>query len=321
MKDVSEVKGVGPRIEKKLKDVGIDTVDALANADVEKLVEAGIGKTTATRIIKNAISHIETSTSSTETQQTTPVEKPAKKKKKLRADERSPMPQGVPTRKKRGSQIRAVKDDDDTPKQVVKKVDGWNVKGRELTAEEKAKKKKRQEELAKASKITRPIPKHPKPVKAKKTETKQKSERPVKKEKDKKDIVLKEKKVKEVIEYYTVDDLIKTERHTKFKVKGKSSGDKKPRISLEKDTKLGVISSFRRSKRVIHERQLIVDLDDNFSSDSIVGKKIYFVYPDTNKKVAGSIGKRFGKSSSKKVLLYFKSGIRREAINQPVFVK
>jgi hypothetical protein len=62
-----------------------------------------------------------------------------------------------------------------------------------------------------------------------------------------------------------------------------------------------------------------VELDNVFEPDQLVGQKVYFNYPE-GEKVSGRISKRFGKRSSKKVLLQFENGIREEGIFQNVFI-
>ncbi len=251
-------------------------------------------------------------------------EKPKKKtkKKEVREDQRSPVPKGIPTKKKRGIQVRAVDDEDREFTRVEKEV-GWKVDARELTEEEKEEKRIRLEMMNLKAKITRPIPSKPEPVKAVKAKKKAKSEKPVKQEKVKKEIKKVKKKSKKTIEYFDTELYpVKTGARRRG-VTAKSTGESKPRIKLERDTLIGEISSHRRSRRVIHPHQVIVELDDDLdaSPDTLVGQKVYFVFPDTGKKMAGSIAKRFGKKSTRKVLVYFKKGVRAEGLHQKLLIK
>ena len=66
---------------------------------------------------------------------------------------------------------------------------------------------------------------------------------------------------------------------------------------------------------------MIVQLEEDFNSDQMVGQSIYFVYPHNNMRVPGSIAKRFGKASSKKVIAKFQKGITQKAVNAKIFTK
>ncbi|MFV2014350.1 MAG: helix-hairpin-helix domain-containing protein [Candidatus Heimdallarchaeota archaeon] len=335
---ISYVKGVGPKTRKILEEASIAFAQDLAKTEPDRLIELGIGKTTANKIISNAVEQVgvlptaEKPSKKIEKKVEKKVEKeekakPVKPKKKKKEEpvtelERSPAPQGIPTKKKRGIQIRKTDyDAEEAPTEVIEKPAGWGVKAKELSEEEIARRKVRQDEIAKSRRITRPIPQIAVTVKAVKTETKEKGQKPEKVEKKKKKIKLSKKKGKVSVEFFTQTDIhppISSSR--KRGVSGKT-GTSKPRILLERNTRLGKISSHRRSRRVINEKQLIVKLENGYKPDQLVGKKVYFIYPDKEQKVPGSISKRFGKASSGKVLVYFKKGIRREALNQPIFIK
>ncbi|OLS26472.1 MAG: DNA polymerase IV [Candidatus Heimdallarchaeota archaeon LC_2] len=341
---ISYVKGVGPKTRNILENAEINFAKDLASTKVEKLVEIGISKATALKILANAQEQVGTLPSDKKeekihkvekkevevvtkdiVEEKTPAAKPKKEKKKPAKDvaehERSPIPQGIPTKKKRGVQVRKV-DEIEEDTELVEKPAGWGVQAKELTKEEIELRKARQEEIARSRQITRQIPVKPSPVKAiKPKKLPPKGGKPEKQVKDKKVGKRAKKKTKVVIEYYSQEDLYsQTLISRKRGITGKE-GTKKPRISLERDTKLGRISSHRRSRRVIHETQVILKLENGFNPDQIVGKKVYFIYPETTTKVPGSISKRFGKASSGKVLVYFKKGIRVNAINQPIFIK
>jgi ribosomal protein L35AE/L33A len=160
-----------------------------------------------------------------------------------------------------------------------------------------------------------------KPVKAIKTEKEVKGEKPQKIDKTKKKVKLSKKKKVSEVEYFKHSDVYERSLTSRKRGISGKAGTSKPRITLERNTKLGRITSHRRSRRVIHERQLIVKLENGITPDQLTGQKVYFVYPETTKKIPGSISKRFGKASSGKVLVNFKRGIRSEALNQPIFIK
>ncbi|MCY3413296.1 MAG: hypothetical protein INQ03_16780 [Candidatus Heimdallarchaeota archaeon] len=248
--------------------------------------------------------------------------KSTKTKDSLREDQRSPRPKGIPTKKKRGVQVRSLTEEEAEFQRVEKRETGWAVQAKALSEEEREEKRRRLDEMNKAAKITRPIPTKPEPIKATKKAKKAKSDRPVKIEKTSKVVEKKAKMERVIIDYYTMDDIKAEEFQPKRRgVAANKSGVIKPRAELKKGTEIGTISSVRRSRRVLHERQLIVDLSIDMAPDSLVGQKVYFIYPDNEMKVAGSIAKRFGKASSGKVLVNFKKGIRPEAMAQKIFIK
>ena len=335
---ISYVKGVGPKTRNILEDAEITSAQALASQNQEDLVELGIGKATAAKIIANAIDQIgvlpgeekapakKKKAEKVVTETKPEAEPKPKKEKKPEAQpaehERSPIPQGIPTKKKRGIQIRKASELEE-PAEVadVEKPTGWGVQAKELSKDDIERRKARQEEIARSRQITRPIPLKPEPVKAVKTEKAAKTTKPQKVDKSKKKVKLSKKQTKQVIEYFKAPSVMdQTEASRKRGISGKA-GTAKPRIVLERDTFLGKITSHRRSRRVVHYRQVIVKLDNGYKPDQLVGQKVYFRYPETTAKVPGSIGKRFGKASSGKVLVYFKKGIRQEALNQKIFIK
>ncbi len=360
MVDFKDIKGVGPKAAEKLIAAGIETAEALSKSDIDTVVAAGLGKKTAEKIINNAKELLATASDAPKEEkkakkakkapkEKAPVEekkpKKAPKKKKVVEEpieeeiveeeleevdetdiqvaehERSPTPSGIPTKKKRGVQIRSTPKVKAKKRVTVEKPAGWVVEAKELSADEIKKKKKRQEELSRQHRITRDIPQHPKPIKSTKAKTEDEKERPIKVVHKKKKAKIQNKKVKEVIDYYTVEDL--KEREVSFRKKGISgkTGTKKPRINIDRNTAIGKISSHRRSRRVIHHKQVIVDLVEGYNPNALLGQKVYFVYPDTEVKVPGSITKRFGKQSSAKVLANFQRGVRTDGINQKLFIK
>lgn len=335
---VSTVKGVGPKTRKTLEESGIVTAAYLANAHVDSLLMMGIGKTTAVKIINNARQQlgIEEQLSLDDSGLADiPLEEPVKKEvskdvksKKVKKPKKkatvvsSPMPQGIPTKKKRGVQIIApdATDVSETAEEVEKR-EGWVVQARELSTEELERKKIRAEEMARARRITRDIPTTPQPIKAiKPAEAKIKGKRPVKVVKVQKKGEKITRKKDKIVDYYSTTTFTTADDPRKRGTTAKATA-KQPRAVVERDTYLGKISSHRRSRRVVHNKQVVVKLEAEFNSDQIVGQKVYFTYPDNDQRVAGSIAKRFGKSSSKKVLVYFKKGIRREGIHQKIFIK
>ncbi|MHA2169966.1 MAG: helix-hairpin-helix domain-containing protein [Candidatus Kariarchaeaceae archaeon] len=326
---VGQVSGVGPKTEKILIEAGYTSAQSLAKAVPDDLIGLGIGKTTAGKIIKNA------SESIGEVPEVAPekVEKPKaktkpKKKAKLEKevptaeDQRSPMPQGIPTKKKRGVQIRGISEEEAEQAEKIAKPEGWGVKAKKLSKSEIEARKKRQEEIARSRKITRPIPTSLRPVKAvKDKETTEKGEKPVKLEKKEKKVSKQVKKKAKAIDYYSQRDIHMVKTGARKRGISAKSSTKQPRIELDRDTYLGKISSHRRSRRVVHNRQVIVDLDEGFNPEQLVGQKVYFTYPDNEMRVPGSVARRFGKSTSGKVLVFFKKGIRMEGIHQKLFIK
>lgn len=358
MTDVLRVSGVGPKAAERLAEANITTAEELAKATSQKLMDVGFTENRANKFITAATLLLE-SESTTEKPKKAPKakkevpveekkpkkapkkdtiveeeaeeekevkeEKPKKKSKKskkdLREDQRSPSPKGIPTKKKRGVQVRIISEDEEASITRVEKKEGWGVVAKVLTEKEREEKRIRLEAMTRSAKITRPIPTKPEVVKGKKVK-KAKSVKSEKKEKVKKVVKLKAKKVKKIIEYYSQDDLFPEKTGDRKRgVSAKSSGTSTPRITLERDTYLGMISSHRRSRRVINSSQVIVDLDVDVKPDSLVGQKVYFIYPDNKMKVPGSISKRFGKVSSGKVLVNFKKGIRTDGIHQKLFIK
>ncbi|MHA2252943.1 MAG: helix-hairpin-helix domain-containing protein [Candidatus Kariarchaeaceae archaeon] len=320
---VGEVAGVGPKTETTLEKSGITSASQLASSSIDDIVEMGIGKATAKKIITSAAEMLGVSEPEELVEEKPKkVKKPKKKKTTEEEHERSPMPQGIPTKKKRGFQIRSTEDDKAAEVDTIDKPEGWGVQAKRLSKDELDAKKRRQEEIARSRRITREIPALPVPVKAVKPKVaKEKGEKPVKIEKKAKKVKRKAKKKATVVEYYAQKDLYPDVLTARKRGISAKSGTSKPRIELERDTYLGQISSHRRSRRVIHARQVIVDLDEGFNPDQLVGQKVYFVYPDNEARVAGSVSKRFGKSSSGKVLVNFKKGIRMEGIKQKLFIK
>lgn len=373
MTDVVDVKGVGPKTADKLKAGGFDTAEKLGKASVEEIVELGIGKATASKIIKNAAEvsakaeeapeAVEAKTSAeakapakkakepkkkeeppaeekpkkkatkkkAEPAEEKPVEKevkeekpktPAKKPKKQRLP---PEEEVITTKKKKGVQVTKV-DEDEVSKierldeTEVASRETWSVTARRLSKEELEARKKRQQLRADADRITREIPTKPQPVKAKKTEKKEPPERPVKKVKESKEVSLVKKEKKKVGKFYSLRDLVEQERVIKPRGKSAASSESKPRSIVGKGTVIGHSTSFRRSRRVIHPETLIVQLNNDFDPEALLGKKVEIVYPDTNKKIKGSIAKRFGKRTSKKVLVRFDKGVRTAGLHQPVVI-
>ncbi|MHA2097078.1 MAG: helix-hairpin-helix domain-containing protein [Candidatus Kariarchaeaceae archaeon] len=340
---ISYVKGVGPKTRKTLEDAKITFAKDLASKSVEEIVELGIGKAIAGKIIANAVEQIgvlpEDKDAPAKAKKKKVEEKPSKKvskekpPKKVKTDkkktpepvaehERSPAPQGIPTKKKRGVQVRRtdIDDESEVAEQIEKPV-GWGVQAKELSKDEIEKRKARQDEIARSRQITRPIPLQPKPVKAKKVGKVEKGDKPQKVDKTKKKVKLSRKKKVSAVEYFTQTDVHEKSLSARKRGISGKSGTAKPRISLERNTRLGRISSHRRSRRVIHEKQLIVKLENSIAPDQLSGQKVYFVYPETTKKIPGSVSKRFGKATSGKVLVNFKKGIRMEALNQSIFIK
>ena len=99
------------------------------------------------------------------------------------------------------------------------------------------------------------------------------------------------------------------------------AGVAKPRSIVDRNLPIGKISSHRRSRRVTHPTQVIVNLTEDFRPNTMLGKKIYFTYPDTEVKVPGSISSRFGKEGSRKVIAKFSRGVRTEGLNQLIYTK
>ncbi|MCE7737667.1 MAG: hypothetical protein GPJ54_22440, partial [Candidatus Heimdallarchaeota archaeon] len=255
-----------------------------------------------------------------------PTKPKAKKKEKaepVTEHARSPVPQGIPTKKKRGIQIRKIDlEEDEAETEAVEKPAGWGVKAKELSTDEIERRKARQADIAKSRRITRKIPLKPEIMKAVKTaDVKERGSKPEKADKKKKKIKLSKKREKEQVEYFTQFDIHPPTLTSRNRGVSGKAGVSKPRITLERDTKLGRISSHRRSRRVVNRNQVILKLENGYKPDQLVGQKVYFRYPDTEVKVPGTIAKRFGKVSSGKVLVYFKKGIRREGLNQAIFIK
>lgn len=331
--NLGALKGVGPKTQNDLSDAGYTTVSKIASATIDDLLGVkGIGKATAQKIMNSAMELIgdsveaitEEKPEATEAQPEPEVQHDVDESGVRTRHDRSPLAMGIPTRKKGGVQIAKTEKIDLDALERVDKPSGWVVKSRELSEEEKEAKRKRQLALSQRDKITREIPTPPKPVKAIKDEAKvAKSERPVKKPKKAKaelakKVGKKEKKAK-VITHFVADDLVTDTVVPKVRgATAKPSGESKPRISLDRNTYLGKITSKRRSRRVINNRQVIVKLQDDLNPDQLVGQKIYFTYPE-GKKMSGSISKRFGKQSSGKVLVNFKSGVREEAVHQKIY--
>lgn len=373
MTDVTEVKGVGPKTAEKLKSGGFDTAEKLAKASIDDIINLGIGKATASKIIKNAAEvsastekapeAVETKTSA-EPQKAPVEEKPKKepKKKKPKAEPKKKEPKPaepvtepevaepvkeekpkkqparkpkrkapeediIATKKKKGVQITKV--DKDEVQQVeriqedeLQQRETWVVKARELSEEEKEARKRRQKRRAEADTITREIPKPPQPVKAIKTEKKKKTERPVKKVKQPKEIKPLEKKVRGRDLFYAPEDVFQQERIVKPRgLTGKTKGEPKPRSIIGKGTVVGHSVSYRRSRRNIHTNTLIVKLVSEYDPESVLGKPVEIVYPDTNSRIKGSITRSFGKRTSKKVLVRFEKGVRTVGLHQPVVAR
>ncbi len=253
------------------------------------------------------------------------AEKPKKKAKKKTTPKRTiPDDYDEPTysRKKKVAQVKKVeKEVEIIDESDLENRSTWVVKAKELSEEEKKKKAERKKIRSMADQITREIPSPPQPVKAIKTGKKAKSEKPVKKQKETKEVKVFEKKKRKVIEYYAPEDIKRSVRT--FKVRGKSgvSNESKPRSVIEKGTALGFVSSHRRSRRDINNSQLIVQLNPEFDSEAVIGKTITFTYPDNGAVVVGNIYKRFGKRSSRKVLVKFEKGIRPISRYQIVYAK
>jgi len=347
------VQGIGPKTQKDLIAAGFDTVDKLANADIKQLTKVeGVGKATAEKFIQSAkdvlgIEEEEEEELEAELDEIEDEDLHEEVEEVIEEEEidedfdedilyedgvrtehrRSPTAQGIPTKKKRGVQIasEATKIDlDDLDTDVAEAKSGWQVKAKELTEEEREARQKRQEMLRAQERITRDIPEPPKPVKAKGAEKKAKGKKPEKKKKDKKKVkqavkkTKAEKKAERHVDYYSNKDIHPIEIYGRPKVSGESSGKSQARIELDRDTYIGKITSKRRSRRNINNRQVIVKLDDGFNPSQLVGQKIYFTYPE-GQKVSGSISKRFGKKSSGKVLVNFKKGVREEAVFQKIY--
>lgn len=349
--DLTEVKGIGPKTQQELIAAGFNTVERLANAETKELMKIdGVGKATAEKFKQSAqdvlgveeefeeqLDEIQDEDLEEVEEAIVDEDEPEEFEKDdvlydgdVRTEhERSPAPQGIPTKKKRGVQISSQADKIDIDELDAEEADaksGWQVKAKELTEEEREARRLRQEMLRAQERITRDIPTPPQPVKAKKEDTKEKHEKPVKKAKKSKKIQQQVKKTREqkkaerFVDYYSNTDIHSKEKVGRPKVSGKTSGESQPRIELERDTYLGKITSKRRSRRNVNNRQVIVNLDNGFEPDQLVGQKVYFQYPDDeDRKVSGSISKRFGKKSSGKVLVIFKKGVREEAIFQKVY--
>jgi len=254
-----------------------------------------------------------------------PAKKPKKKAKKTKPKRVIPEDYDEPTysRKKKVAQVKKVdKKAEILSENEVETRSTWVVNAKELTQEEKEKKAARKQIRSMADQITREIPTAPQAVKAVKTgKKKTKSEKPIKKDKASKATKTFEKQVKETVEYYSTEDIKRGERT--FKVRGKSgkTGTSKPRSVIEKGTAMGFVSSHRRSRRDINNSQLIVQLNPEFDSEAVIGKTISFTYPDNGAVIVGNIYKRFGKRSSKKVLVKFEKGIRPISRYQVIYAK
>jgi ribosomal protein L35AE/L33A len=254
-----------------------------------------------------------------------PKTKPKKERKTATVYEDEP----ITTKKKKGIQVRKIAESD-TEDQIIDDDEAsqrstWKVTAKELSDEAQIKKAERAKLRSEADKITRPIPSPPEPVKAIKTSKKKKTEKPEKQIKEQKTVQKFEKsKKRRDIEYFTQRGIFEARGDNRTikprGIKGEA-GEAKPRSLVAKGTELGYVASHRRSRRNIHNSQLILQLNEDFDSDSLIGKKIVFTYPDNEKHVVGTIYKRFAKKNSRKVLAKFDKGIRTEAKMAKVFAK
>ncbi len=359
MTDVSEVKGVGPKTSDKLKSGGFESAEKLAKATLDDIINLGIGKATASKIIKNAAEVSSTEekafevvvpeTSADVVSKEPSVEKPKKSvekkvkkevseepakeekpkkvspKKKKKSVAPPPEDEIFLSKKKKGVQVTKVTDKD---LKDVKTVDEdtkseretWKVTARKLSKEEKEARAIRREQRKKADQITREIPTAPQAVKAKRTGKREKGVKPIKKERVSKEAIIQPKKKKAVVEVYTNDDLLHVEHSVRARgLKGKKT-ESKPRSIVGTGTVIGQSSSYRRSKRVIHPNTLIVKLSNGYSPEELIGKKVKLTYPDTNSVIKGSVVRTFGKRSSAKVLVRFDKGVRTSGIYQPIVI-
>ena len=238
----------------------------------------------------------------------------------------SPISQGIPTKKKRGIQISSKVEKisiKDLKGDADKEDTTWSVKSKELTDEEREARRQRQEMLRAAERITREIPLPPKPIKAVKSGKKVKVPKPIKKEKDEKVVQQQvkkskaEKKAERFVDYYKAKELISSNVSDKPKIYSSKKGKEEPRVEIKRDTLLGRFSSKRRSRRNVNDRQMIVDIIDEYEAEMLIGQKIY--YEMNNVKISGYIVRRFGKKRNKKVLANFKNGLSEEAKYKNVY--
>ena len=238
----------------------------------------------------------------------------------------SPISQGIPTKKKRGIQISSKVEKisiKDLKGDADKEDTTWSVKSKELTDEEREARRQRQEMLRAAERITREIPLPPKPIKAVKSGKKVKVPKPIKKQKDEKVVQQQvkkskaEKKAERFVDYYKAKELISSNVSDKPKIYSSKKGKEEPRVEIKRDTLLGRFSSKRRSRRNVNDRQMIVDIIDEYEAEMLIGQKIY--YEMNNVKISGYIVRRFGKKKNKKVLANFKNGLSEEAKYKNVY--
>ena len=238
----------------------------------------------------------------------------------------SPISQGIPTKKKRGIQISSKVEKisiKDLKGDADKEDTTWSVKSKELTDEEREARRQRQEMLRAAERITREIPLPPKPIKAVKSGKKVKVPKPIKKEKNEKVVQQQvkkskaEKKAERFVDYYKAKELISSNVSDKPKIYSSKKGKEEPRVEIKRDTLLGRFSSKRRSRRNVNDRQMIVDIIDEYEAEMLIGQKIY--YEMNNVKISGYIVRRFGKKRNKKVLANFKNGLSEEAKYKNVY--
>ncbi|NDB28074.1 helix-hairpin-helix domain-containing protein [archaeon] len=306
MTNISEVKGIGPATAVKLAEAGIDTAEALAEFQLNDLTEL-VGKTTATKIQKNAKAVVKKTAKKA-------AKKPAKKAAKKPAKKAAKKPAKKAAKKPAIKDLKGDADKEDTT---------WSVKSKELTDEEREARRQRQEMLRAAERITREIPLPPKPIKAVKSGKKVKVPKPIKKQKDEKVVQQQvkkskaEKKAERFVDYYKAKELISSNVSDKPKIYSSKKGKEEPRVEIKRDTLLGRFSSKRRSRRNVNDRQMIVDIIDEYEAEMLIGQKIY--YEMNNVKISGYIVRRFGKKKNKKVLANFKNGLSEEAKYKNVY--
>lgn len=331
MTEIGKVKGVGPKTAKKLLGAGIQSAQDLADQSVDDLIALGIGKKTASNIIREAQAIADTRVEDAEPIKDKPAvdesakeeKKPAPKKKTTKAKPKKERTtedeEDIPTKKKKGVQIRkATKKAEKIAEEEKMQREGWIVKSKELSSEEIEKRKARAKIRSESDKITREIPTKLTAVKAVK-KSKEKGKKPIKKEHQAKKVVKKEKIQKEVKDYYTIADLQHQPTPVRDRMKFAATGEKKPRSVIKKGTELGIVTSHERSRRDIQYTKVIVKLNDEFTAASLLGKRVKLTYPDNEKSIIGSISRTFAKKSSNKVIVKFNKGVRMAGMYVPVF--
>ena len=319
------ISGIGKVVENKLKAGGYTTIKEVAEATIQSLVELGIGKKTAENVIKNSQAFLGMDSKPAKSEKTKPkVAKKAKTRPVKRKAETAQEEdfESVFAKRRRGTQTRKIeKKVEKVDKAEEERRSEWIIERRELTPEEIAAREERAKARLDASKITRTAPLPPQPVKAVRKKKKVAHPKPEKKVKEKKKRKML-KKVKEKFDYYSAADIpLSSRKNIKPRgVKG-VSGESKPRLELEKDVAVGFVSSHRRSRRNVKNNTLIIKVNSDYNAKSLIGKKVRFSYPESEKEVIGSIYKEFGKKGSNKALARFRKGVTINSKLQVVYTK